>query len=143
MKVALTLEASGPIADVMREATEHINRRLKEVMDSVNFGDEPAEILIGIICVTPEFDSFFPERRPRYVKGPRTIKSKAIKGQTFTIEKSLSFDIKLDYQAISELPEEMVPKAVISEIVRRFPPLKRFKKFDAERFINSLSSIEL
>ncbi len=108
---------------------------LKEYFINKSYGEELNHFLIGIICVKPEFESFFKVRKPRY-KAVDNIK--LFDGGTTELIGVYGYDIKLNFEEFVSANEIESKKILAQEILNSLSNLdalpKKVKDFDKERF---------
>jgi hypothetical protein len=106
-----------------------------------NYGTDLIDIVIGIVCVSPNFEQFFKPRRPKYTKDKKHIKSE---GFEYDIEKCLEYSIKLDFETFKNGTEEECRKLLAREILRSLKVLEdmkgKIKDFNAENFKKDLEN---
>jgi hypothetical protein len=133
MKVELTQETNLPLDKI--QFINNLSTSLKSYFENANYGEDIKSVLIGIICVRPEFDFFYKERSPKYVKEEKIKKDN---GDTLNIINSLSYDIKLDYNLMSKIDKEVFHQVITLEILSSLKKLdnlpKKIKNFDKEHF---------
>lgn len=115
-----------------------LSNELKEYFKNRDYGKDVEEFLIGLISVKPEFEIFFKERKPKYI----SHKIETHGGISVEITKSYGYDIKLNYNNISESNMHTIKSVIASEIVTSLSHLdslpKKIKDFDKERFKGDL-----
>jgi len=140
MKIALVKYASIDIESNLRFSIS-LSEELETFFEKRNYGEDVKEIIIGIICVSKNFEPFFNPRKPRYIKGKRIIKSKYTK-QEYEIEKCFEYDIKLDFETFKKVTEAEAKKILVEEILKSLSVLDEFnskiKNFDTTNFKNDL-----
>ena len=100
-----------------------------------NYGDEVKSFTIGIVCVAPQFEKFFKEKKPKYTKGVKIINPDGI---PFKLEDSLEYSIKLDFETFKNGTEEECKKLLAKEILNSLSVVEsmknKIKDFDLEKF---------
>ena len=71
------------------------SERLSEFFKSKYYGDGLKDISVGIICVSPEFESFFKPRKPKFTKSKTVV----IYGLRTVYDHVFECDVKLDYES--------------------------------------------
>ena len=133
MRFALTVEPSESVAN-KTYLIHNVSNKLSEYFSDKNYGDDVKQILIGVICVAPEFDWFSTIRKPKYVFYRKYVRdsSEIIEDKVFT------FDLKIDYENFKNQPDEQNNKMLALEIQKSLTNLnnlpKKVKDFDKERF---------
>ena len=133
MKFAIVVEVSEGVADKTR-LIHALSDRLSKYFSDKDYGNDVIKILIGIICVAPEFEWFSTIRKPRY-----KFYRKYIRDSTEIVEdRVFSFDIKIDYEDFRNQTDNQNNKMLASEILGSLSNLdslpKKVKDFDKERF---------
>ncbi len=110
------------------------SQELKNYFSDKNYGADIEKVVIGLICVKPEFELFFKARKPTYVS-----KKTETHGSVFVeIRKSYSYDLQLDFEKFSRIPLEKIPKAIAAHILQslsHFHSLpNKVKDFNADLF---------
>jgi len=108
---------------------------LKSFFKERMYGNDIKMYTIGIVCVAPQFDQFFTTKKPKYIKGKKTIHPE---GMPFTVEDSLEYDVKLDFETFKNGTEEENKRLLAKEILSSLSVLdtmkSKIKDFDAEKF---------
>jgi hypothetical protein len=97
---------------------------LEEYFRKKDYGKDIEMFLIGVILVTPEFDEFTQERKPKYKKS----------------EKYLCYDLKLDYQKYKDAEDQDFKEKLVEDIMNslhKFNEVK-IKNFDLDSFTADL-----
>jgi hypothetical protein len=138
--VNFSLETSAETAERMRVTVCELNNRFNQVICKDGYGDDIFEIIVGLICVSPDLVSggFFKTRKPRYQRAKKTVRG--LGGRSFVQERLYCWDIALDYSLIRELEEGRVYDHVIDKLCADLTHFSRFKSFDLERFTTDLST---
>lgn len=118
-----------------------ISNNLENYFNDKDYGEDLKEIIISIICVSEGFEQFFKPKKPKYIKDKKIIISNLTK-QTHEIEKSLEYDIKLDFQEFKNATEKESKKIIAREILLSLdtlePMKKKIKDFEWETFKRDL-----
>ncbi len=141
MNISLTAVASEDVSRNIIDAINEINNKFDQIVTNNDFGDGVKSIIIGIICVSPEFDFFFKTRRKRFVVGPKTIKDRLISGKSYVIERQLTFEIKLHHETYRNLTIPDAVNRIINEIVTVFPVVEKKYNFNHSGLINAIKSM--
>jgi hypothetical protein len=108
---------------------------LKEYFIIKSYGEDLNHFVIGIICVKPEFETFFKVRKPRY---KAIDKIKLLDGNTVELIGVYGYDIKLNFNEFVSATETESRKILAQEILNSLSNLedlpKKVKDFDKERF---------
>ena len=106
---------------------------------SRNYGNSIKSYLIGLICVKPEFETFFKIRKPKYLES-ETIKS--LDGSNMEIENVYGYDVAVDYNAFVNVSDDESWKLLAREIEESLSNLDKLpmkiKDFDKKRFKSDL-----
>lgn len=112
-----------------------ISNKLEEYFEDKNYGSSINYFYIGLICVKPEFDIFFKERKPRYKESTRVTLPD---NRTLEFKGVYSYDIKLDYEAMVTLSDEEFKTKFITITLSSLSKLntlsKKVKDFDIDTF---------
>jgi len=113
-----------------------LSDELKTYFKNRQYGNDVKSYTIGIVCVSPSFDSFYKkEIKPKYTKGIKVIKPDGI---PFTMEDSFEYRIKIDYESFKNATEEEARKLLAKEILESlvvFEKVKsKIKDFDMNSF---------
>lgn len=114
MKIGLALYTSTEIRNESRCLID-FSDDMKGYFLNKSYGNDLIDIVIGIVCVSPNFEQFFKPRRPKYTKDKKHIKSE---GFEYEIEKCLSYDIKLDFETFKSSSEMEAKKYLSEEILK-------------------------
>jgi hypothetical protein len=108
---------------------------LKEYFISKSYGEDLNYFVIGIICVKPEFETFFKVRKPRY---KAFDKINLLDGNTAELIGVYGYDIKLNFDEFVSATETESRKILAQEILNSLSNLealpKKVKDFDKEKF---------
>lgn len=126
------------IANIDQSKTELIDKlafEIKGFLKNKNYGNDIKAYTIGVVCVAPQFEQFFKDKKPKYTKGKKSIIQE---GFPFTLEDSFEYDIKLDFETFKNGTEEECRKLLAREIMNSLTVLddmkKKIKDFDSEKF---------
>lgn len=94
-------------------------------------------LLVAVICVHPKFDDFCIIRKPKYSKPGK-------KGDVYGFGKSLSLDVKLNFEKYLNGSDEVRLKLLASDLQQLTTvyaaKMKSIKEFDVKKFEDDLSS---
>ncbi len=115
------------------------SERLSEFFKSKYYGDGLKDISVGIICVSPEFESFFKPRKPKFTKSKTVV----IDGLSTVYDHVFECDVKLDYESFKKANNEEMLKITATELVSILDVLKekKIKDFDIDRFQQDLKKV--
>lgn len=134
MRFALTIETSVGISDEKTNLIINLSNKLSDYFSDKDYGNDVIKILIGVICVAPEFEWFSKIRKPKYVFYRKYIRdhSEIIEDRVFT------FDLKLDFESFKNQSDKQNNKMLALEILKSLSNLdslpKKVKDFDKELF---------
>lgn len=133
MDFSLTQESN--LEGVKNKQIIDFSNSLKEYFINKSYGEGINHFLIGIICVKPEFESFFKVRKPRY-KAIDNIKF--FDGNKTELIGVYGYDIRLNFEEFVSASETESKKILATEILNSLTNLdvlpKKVKDFDKERF---------
>ena len=123
MDFGLSAEISDD-ADKNSDVITRVSKYFEGYFEKRYYGEGIETFVIGIICVRPEVDFFFEERRVKYSKKKR----------------ELTYDIKLDYQQFVDSNEKEIIKLLSEKIVDSLKKIegKKIPDFDRDQFKNDL-----
>lgn len=106
------------------------------------YGKDINEIIIGVICVSKDFEQFFKPKKPKYTKDKKNIKTE---GFEYEIEKCLEYSIKIDFNEFKSANDELQRKKILSrEILLSLSSSdsikKKIKDFNWEQFKQDLEN---
>lgn len=126
------------IANNSREKSDLIAKfeiDMKLHFQNKDYGLGIKSFVIGLVCVEPQFERFFPIKKSKYTKGKRVIKCDGI---PFTLEDSFEYSIKInptEFIIASEIDSQKLIAQGISESMNIFDTMKRkIKDFDSLSF---------
>lgn len=106
-----------------------------------NYGNDIKSYVIGILCVSPQFEDFYKEKKPKYIKGKKVINPDGI---PVTLEDSFEYSIKLDFETFKNATEIESERIVAHNILESLSILntmkKRIKDFDWDQFRKDLEN---
>lgn len=140
MEFGLTISAN-----ISREKSDIINKLsddLSAFFESRDYGSSVKTYLIGIICVAPQFDSFFKERKLQYSPGVKTVIEHDV---PIKVDNSFSYSVKLNHEQFTAATTTEAHKILIEKIIesldRAEPFRKKWKDFDLDSFRSDLLAI--
>ena len=114
----------GVIANIEQEKSDIIHKlssKMESFFSSKNYGDGIKSFTIGIVCITPQFEQFFKNTRPKYTKGKQVISPDGI---SIVLENNFEYGIRLNYDEFIESDEKAAMKILSREIILSFPSLE-------------------
>jgi hypothetical protein len=96
------------------------------------YGGGLQEIVIGIICVRPEFEQFFPVDKPKYTKAKEILKVDI----EVVVERTFEYRIKVDYSTFKDAFDIAARKILSQEILKSLDVFttSSVKDFDVDKF---------
>lgn len=137
MEFAIVLHVSEEMIKKM-DFTNDWNQQFKAFFQGKEYGKDISSYLVGVTCVSPQFEPFFKVRKPTY------IEKKIETHDDFSVEisKSYGYDIKLDFNVVLNSNKEDIKKILASEIKNSLSHLdslpKKIKDFNKDRFKGDL-----
>jgi hypothetical protein len=130
MEFNITLEISLGLGKLSTLAST-IASSFNEKIQNEDFGQGIKQIIVSLVCVAPEYEVFFKSRKPKFVRGKKTVKKH---GTEYEIDSLLTYDIKLDYQKVKVISESELHNLLNEEILNSISIIKDMKiedfKFD-------------
>lgn len=137
MVVALTVESDLP--NIQSTSITDLSKQIKEYFKDRSYGQDVKRILIGIMALdTTRLSHLFKIRKPSYVDFKI---SKDGLGNPIEVSKSLSWDVKPDYELLKDLEGIALQSIVAKAILESFNDLKlpkKVKDFNLLAFKNDL-----
>jgi len=137
MKFGITQETNLSVDKV--NSVNELSSAMKDNFRSLSYGKDVNQILIGVICVKPEFDFFYKVRKLKY-STEESFENDL--GEIIKVTNSVSYDIKLDYEFCDQQSDiqETIAKAIFDSLSTLDNLPKKVKDFDTERFKSDLKS---
>jgi hypothetical protein len=133
MKVGLAIFTSVGVNNT--SVISALSSDLKSHFSEMEYGQDIKSYIIGIICMSPQFEQFYKEKKPKYTKEKEVLKPDGI---PITIEKTFEYSIKIDYESFKNATEDEARKLLAKEILVSlvvFEKLKsKIKDFDMNSF---------
>ncbi|MEO8237471.1 MAG: hypothetical protein ABI576_05130 [Flavobacterium sp.] len=140
MKIAFAQYTSAEIRKKTRFLVDFSNDMERYFLKK-KYGNDLMEIVIGVICVSPNFEQFFKTKKPKYTKDKIHIESE---GFEYDIEKCLEYSIKLDFETFKNSSEDEAKKYLSKEILKSLVTIEtmksKFKDFDLFLFKTDLEN---
>jgi hypothetical protein len=91
--------------DILKKSNvfSEISDELKKYFSEKDYGESIATIVVGIICVSPEFEFFFKPRK-KYSKS----------------KKLLEYDIVLDHKSVKDSNNKQIKELLFNELEKSF-----------------------
>lgn len=115
------------------------SERLSAFFKSKYYGNGLKDISVGIICVSPEFESFFKPRKPKFTKSKTVV----IDGLSTVYDHVFECDVELDYESFKKANNEEMLKIIATGLVSILDVLKekKIRDFDIDRFQQDLKKV--
>lgn len=141
MRIALVQYTSDEIrkeADFLTFLSDSLESNFK----NKNYGVDINELIIGVICVSKNFEPFFIPQKPKYIKEKKIKKSKYT-GLEYEVEKCLTYDIKLDFNEFKNAENDterkkILAKSIFDSLIIFDEMKKKIKDFNIELFKSDL-----
>ncbi|PZR03153.1 MAG: hypothetical protein DI539_26640 [Flavobacterium psychrophilum] len=111
---------------------------LKSFLEDKNYGDEIAELTIGITSISPQFSQFFKPRPPKYTKGHKSYIKEDVH---YKLYNSFEYDVRLDFEAFKDANELEAQKMIVQGILSSFDVFKKFKNFNSDQLKSDLEGL--
>lgn len=138
MELGLAKYLSNDLTSKSKVIQEYSDK-LSEFFKTKNYGDGLKDISIGIICVSPEYESFFKPRKPKFTKSKTVV----MDGLNTIYDHVFECDVKLDYESFKKANNDEMLKIIAKELVNILDVLKgkKIKDFDIDRFQRDFEKI--
>lgn len=137
----ISIAQEGNLDNIKSLWIEEVSDKLQNKFENLSFGDSLKSLVIGIVCIKPEFEFFFQENQPKYYTKKKVITRS---GNSVEIENLLEYSVKLDYELFSSFEEMEFKKSLAKEILislDTFHSIKALKDFDFKSFQDAFSSV--
>jgi hypothetical protein len=111
---------------------------LKEFLKNKNYGDEIAELTVGVISISPQFAQFFKPRSPKYTKGHKSYVKEDVQYELYN---SFEYEVRLDFETFKNANELEAKKMIAQGILSSFDVFKKFKDFNRDQFKSDLETL--
>ncbi len=101
-----------------------LSHDLKNYFSEREYGQDIKSYVIGIVCMSPQFEQFYKEKKPKYTKEKEVLKPDGI---PVTIENTFEYSIKIDYESFKNADEENARKLLAKEILVSLVVFEKFK----------------
>ena len=112
-----------------------ISQELEDFFHSKSYGLDLESIFIGVVCISPQFETFFKSRKPKFTRDRKVVESEGFK---YEIKKCLEYDINVDFDTFKNSDESECRRLLANEILKSLRVLDKMKvkikDFDAEKF---------
>jgi hypothetical protein len=112
----------------IEQAKSNLIVKLSDELDAFfktkDYGKDVKSYTIGLVCVAPEFERFFKEKKPKYTKGKKVINPDGI---PFTLEDSFEYSIKIDFETFKNGNETECQRLLAKEILQSLKVLDNMK----------------
>lgn len=135
MEFKITQEISEMISKIgSSDAIAEFSERVADLLKVNEYGTGLQTIYIGVICVSPEFDSFFKIRKPKYYKDKIIIQD----GRPYRLINTLTYDIKLNYEQVINASKDELFKMLTDEVIKSLSDFEKINNFDIVKFKSEL-----
>lgn len=114
-----------------------LSEDIKDFLKDKEYGESLNSLFIGIICVSPQFETFFKSRNPKYTKNKKTFISKTTKVK-YAIENCLEYDVKICFEEFNNGLEVDCRKLLANGILQSLKVVEgmkvKIKDFNFEEF---------
>jgi hypothetical protein len=132
----ITQEISEAISKIgSSDVIEEFSERVADLLKVNEYGTGLQTIYIGIICVAPEFDSFFKIRKPKYYKDKTIIQD----GRPYRLINTFTYDIKLNYEQVILASKHELLKMLSDEVIKSLPNFEKINNFNIVKFKSELT----
>ena len=134
MKFGIVLSSNIPISETgLSDTVRKIMNNLNDLLKSKDYGDDLKTIFIKVICVPPEAEFLYKEKKPNYKKG---LKTRVTDGRPYETEDALTYGINLDYQFFLSASKFEAEKMLMTKILESFKAFDvvKIKLFDRFKF---------
>ena len=126
---------SGNITQEQTQMIVNLDDNVNFALETKNYGTSVESLLIGFICVAPQFDSFFKKGKRKYTSGSKTTIQH---GLSITVTNQFEYDVKFDYESFAKSSVEKARELLIAELESSLTNFdaykKKFKDFDLDSF---------
>ncbi|AWM13819.1 hypothetical protein DI487_08045 [Flavobacterium sediminis] len=137
MKIGTSVNTSIGVED-KTYIIHDLFRELSFFLNNKTYGKDLNEIILGIICVSSEFEKFYPNKKPKYTD----FKEYVTDGIKVVEDKLFTYTLKYDYEDLKELSEQENKELLANKILESLDNLdqlpKKIKDFDKEKFKTDL-----
>lgn len=123
MKVYLTEEFSRDISNKF-DFVSDCGEQLKSFFARRDYGPDLKVVTIGLFCMSPQFENFFKQRKPKYTAQAKDTIEKGI--VVPLDEKSLEYELRIDYKTYSTANNIREPLA--KDVLNSLEVIKTIKK---------------
>lgn len=111
-----------------------LQEALKSYLSDKHYGDDVKKIVIGICCMSEQFENFYKKRKPKFIPY-NEIK---VVDKTIIVDRVFEYELWLNFNKFQTSTPEEKRQYLAAEIVRSLENLnalpKKIKEFDKERF---------
>lgn len=133
MKLGVSVNVSIEVED-KTQIIHSLFNELEMNFSKKNYGKGLLQIIIEIVCLSPEFEEFFPLRKPKYIE----LKEYVTEGVNIKEEKLFTYSLKIDFILFKNQTIQANKHLLALEILKSLSNLdalpKKVKDFDKERF---------
>jgi hypothetical protein len=114
MEFGLAQYISAEISD-FSESINSLSDGIKEFVKNKEYGSSINELFIGVVCVSPKFETFFKPRVPKYTANKKQVHKE---GFNYEIERCLEYDIKLDFELFKNATDNERIIIIAEELIK-------------------------
>ena len=133
MKLGVSVNASIGIED-KTQIIHSLFNELEMNFSEKDYGKGLLQIIIEIVCLSPEFEQFYPLRKPKYIE----LKEHITDGINIKEEKLFTYSLKIDFTLFKNQTRQANKRILSLEILKSLSSLdalpKKVKDFDKEKF---------
>ncbi len=101
-----------------------LSDRMECFFKDKHYGKDIKSITIGIVCVSPQFEQFFKEKKPKYTKGKKVTSPDGI---PFTLEDNFEYSIKINFDSFKNANEKEAEIILAKELSKSLIVLEQMK----------------
>jgi len=138
MEFGLAQYLSAEISD-FSNSINSLSDGIKEFVRNKEYGSSIKELFVGVICVSPKFETFFKPRILKYTANKKQIHKE---GFNYEIERCLEYDIKIDFELLKNASDNERIKIIAEELIKSLRIIDEMKiknkDFNTEKFRNNI-----
>ncbi len=133
MQVAFTFELSVELESKPFNKISGEIDSLKLYFKEKSYGQHINQLIIGVVCMAPQFEPFFKPRRPQYRTEEKTYIHRGV--ELTTPAMYLAYDLRLDFEKYlnSKEPKPIFAQDALASL-NTISTIKKIKDFDMVSF---------
>lgn len=137
MEIYFTTEASMEVLHKLNIIID-IREKIDTFFKNRSYSEDLAILYIGLTCVSPKFEAFFPTRKPRYTSVTKNYIHKGLELMKYA--KTYAYDLKLDFQQYNTTDnvKPVLANNIINSVIT-IKDSKKIRNFDLERMQKDLN----